>query len=99
MERRRRGHRPFQGRGAVAPVAGPDPAADARHLLHRVLYAQVAYYKARGHWATRLAELRLTGAPFGGVHLETTRTSFEASTLDTQGRRWHINSDARIWLE
>ena len=77
----------------------PDPAADARHLLHRVLYAQRDYRKATGKWAKGLGDLKLTGAKFDSVELETTRTGFEASTLDSKSRRWHIRSDARIWAE
>ena len=77
----------------------PDPAADARYLLHRVLYAQQDYQKATGKWARRLADLRLTGDAFANVQMETTRTGFEASAVDSQGRRWHLRSDARIWAE
>jgi hypothetical protein len=31
--------------------------------------------------------------------LQTTRTGFEASVLDSKEKRWHIRSDARIWSE
>ena len=72
----------------------PDPAADARYLLHRVMYAQLNYRKATGKWAPHLTDLKLTGARFDGVRLETTSTGFEASKS-----RWHIRSDARIWEE
>lgn len=72
-----------------------DPAGDARYLLHRVLYAQRDYRKATGKWASRLDELKLKGP----IELESTRTGFEASTLDSKVRRWHIRSDARIWVE
>ena len=78
----------------------PDPAADVRYLLHRVLYAQLDYRKARGQWANRLADLNLTGPAFAGVKLETTSTSFEASAVlpggegEGKARTWHIRSDA-----
>jgi hypothetical protein len=77
----------------------PDPAAEARYLLHRVLYAQRDYRNAMSRWAKKLGDLKLTGAKFDGIELETTRTGFEASMLDSKGRRWHIRSDARIWQE
>ena len=79
----------------------PDPSAGARYLLHRVLYAQRDYRKAHGQWATRLADLRLTGTKFEAVVLETTKAGFEASVPAVAGkaRRWHVRSDARIWAE
>ena len=77
----------------------PDPAADARYLLHRVLYAQRDYRKATGSWAKSLMDLKGTGASFDGVQLESTRTGFEASMLDKSGARWHVRSDARFWRE
>jgi hypothetical protein len=80
-----------------------DPTGDVRYLLHRVLYAQRDFRKARGKWAERLSDLKLTGPSFDGVKLETTSTSFEASSpapgAEGTPRRWHINSDARIWAE
>ena len=79
----------------------PDPAAGERYLLYRVLYAQRDYRKTHGKWATRLADLRLTGARFDAVLLEATKTGFEATVpaVDGKARRWHIRSDARIWAE
>ncbi len=80
-----------------------DPSADARHTLHRVLYAQRAYHKAKGKWAAKLGDLKLTGDPFEAVLLETTSTGFEASVAAADGaadaapRRWRIRSDARFW--
>jgi hypothetical protein len=76
-----------------------DPAADARYALHRVLYAQRDYRKAKGKWASRLGDLCLRGAKFDAVVMETTSTGFEASVPDSKSRRWHIRSDARIWQE
>ena len=79
----------------------PDTSAEARHLLHRVYYAQRDYRKARKRWATSLPELRLTDAAFGRVCLETTSTSFEASmpAATGEGRRWRIRADGRFWEE
>jgi hypothetical protein len=81
----------------------PDPAARARYLLHRIYYAQRDYHKARGTWASSLADLSLSGAALRPFRLETTSTSFEASVLLPQPgakpQRWHIRSDARIWSD
>ncbi len=79
----------------------PDPSADVRHLLHRVLYAQRDHHKAKGRWAPRLGDLGLADAKFGAVLLETTSTRFEASAPAGDGtqRRWRIGSDARVWRE
>ena len=77
-----------------------DPSAEARHLLHRVYYAQRDFHKARKRWATSLGELRLSDAPYKAVRLETTSTGFEASVpAKGTGRRWRIRSDARFWEE
>jgi hypothetical protein len=76
----------------------PDPANRARHLLHRVYYAQRDYHKAHGRWAASLAALGLAGP----VGLETTSTAFEASVPSDGGgkaRRWRIRQDARVWAE
>jgi hypothetical protein len=83
--------------------ATPDPAAGVRHALHRVYYAQRDYRKACGAWASKLADLGLSGPPFDRVKLETTATGFEAA-LDLpapggKAKRWHIRSDARIWAD
>jgi hypothetical protein len=81
----------------------PDPAGPARHLLHRVYYAQHDFRKVRGRWANSLAELGLADLSADPVRLETTSTDFETSiAVRQQGgnvRRWHIRSDARIWSE
>jgi hypothetical protein len=38
----------------------PDPTGPARHLLHRLLYAQYAYRHGHGRWAGSLRELDLS---------------------------------------
>jgi hypothetical protein len=81
----------------------PDPAGPARHLLHRVYYAQRAHRQARGRWARSLRELGLPELSSRGVRLETTSTGFEASIVVRQPgvkpRRWHINTEARVWTD
>src|SRR5436190_18749072 len=84
----------------------PDPSLPARHLLHRVYYAQRDYRKARGKWASSLADLGLAdlaSSGLGELRLETTATSYEATLTPADGgekqRRWHIRSDSRVWAE
>jgi Carbohydrate family 9 binding domain-like len=84
----------------------PDPAAPAKHQLHRLYYAQRDHRKALGNWATSLDDLglaHLAASPWGPFRLETTATSFEASVgLKRPGSkpaRWHIGSDARVWSD
>jgi hypothetical protein len=82
-----------------------DPAEAARYTLHRIYYAQRDYRKARGIWAKNLADLGLAelATQANPPKLETTTTSFEASVSVPQdegkSRRWHINSEARVWAE
>jgi hypothetical protein len=83
-----------------------DPAEGARWLLHRIYYAQRDYHKARGVWASSLAELGLTNQTAVGqnsIQLETTSTGFTASVQLQQAggpsRRWHIREDARVWAD
>ena len=61
----------------------PDAAGPAKHLLHRVYYAQKAHHKKHGRWARTLQEL---GGKFDGVEMESTRHWFEASTTVSTGR-------------
>jgi lysophospholipase L1-like esterase len=84
----------------------PDPAGEAKHLLHRVYYAQRDHRQSRGSWATSLSDLGLSHlafSPLGPYQLESTSTSFEASVLQSRpgqkSRRWRIASDARVWSD
>jgi hypothetical protein len=94
---------------STAPVGTaalrPDPAGPARHLLHRVYYAQRDYRRRHGAWASSLGQLGLEGLHHpslaGPVRLETTASLFEAHVAVRRPggppRRWHIRSDARVW--
>jgi hypothetical protein len=85
----------------------PDPAGPARHLLHRVYYAQRAYREKHGRYAATLADLGLaelrhesvTGPPT----MQTIDGWFQATAelrLPAAGpRRWSIRADARVWGE
>jgi hypothetical protein len=42
-------------------VFRPDPAGPAKHLLHRVYYAQSAFHKSHNRYAATLGELNLAG--------------------------------------
>jgi hypothetical protein len=76
-----------------------DPTWPASVALHRIYYAQHAFRKEHGRWAS-LEELALDGA---GVELFATPSLFEAS-VDLHpftGRQGclHIANDARVWRE
>jgi hypothetical protein len=83
----------------------PDPAGPARHLLHKIYYAQREYHKKHGRYArtlpalglARLGHESLTGPP----RMEVTASGFEA-TVEIKlpgGKRqfWHIRQDSWIW--
>jgi hypothetical protein len=83
----------------------PDPAGPAKHLLHRVYYAQRDFHQQHKHYARTLDELGLAGLRHdslaGPLRLEARPDSFEAFAdvrLDGGAvRRWHIRQDARVW--
>jgi hypothetical protein len=83
----------------------PDDAGPAKHLLHRVYYAQRAYYEEHGAYAKSLAELGLTDLRddtlAGPLTLRVDGSGFQA-TAEVRlagGRRqhWHIRQDSRVW--
>jgi hypothetical protein len=82
----------------------PDPTGPARHLVHRVYYAQVAYRDKHGRWADSLEQLGLKDLTDpkvdGPPKLETTTSLFEATaTVKGTQQRAHIRSDARVWVD
>jgi hypothetical protein len=81
----------------------PDPTGPARHLLHRIYYAQLSYKKKHDPPARSLGDLGIEGltAPnLGGPpRLETAGEMFEASVRLRDGRRCVIRQDARITVE
>src|SRR5262249_24925522 len=85
----------------------PDPTGPARHLLHRIYYAQRAYRDRHGQWARSLHQLGLDGLTDSTLlappALETAGSLWEARTA-VRGRngrpqRVRIRGDARIWTE
>jgi hypothetical protein len=94
---------------STAPVGKavfrPDPSGAARHVLHRVYYAQRAFRKKHQRWAQSLDELGLAGLGDGslaaGPLLETTQSGYEVTVElkrpEGKGPRWHIRQDALVW--
>jgi hypothetical protein len=85
----------------------PDAAGPAKHLLHRIYYAQKRYYKEHRRYARTLAELGLAGLTdaslarplaieAGGNHF---RASADVRLPGGQVRRWHIREDSRVWTD
>jgi hypothetical protein len=85
----------------------PDPTSSARHLLHRVYYAQRSYRKWRGTWARSLDDLDLGGLSHpdlaGPPRLEVAGSLWQASVVPRDPasgwRRCSIRWDARVWSE
>jgi hypothetical protein len=85
----------------------PDPAGPARHLLHRIYYAQSAYHKQYGRWARTLGELGLSRLGHESLtrppRMQVTESGFEVTVeIHLAGgtrQRWHIRQDARVWPE
>jgi hypothetical protein len=83
----------------------PDRAAYAKHLLHRVYYAQAAYRWKEGRWARTLDELGLAGlhhdSLVGPLRLDACGDLYEVTAevrlADNKTRRWHIRQDALVW--
>jgi hypothetical protein len=82
----------------------PDPAWEARSVLHAIYYSQREYRKQHGAWARTLAQLGLAGIHAKSLaaepRLETTRDLFQVSVvLSNSQQRWHIRQDARVWKD
>jgi Carbohydrate family 9 binding domain-like len=85
----------------------PDLAGPARHALHRIYYAQRAYFEKHGRYAATLAELGLDGLSADGLggppRLQVIDGWFQATADLRPGlagpRRWHIRADSKVWGE
>jgi hypothetical protein len=83
----------------------PDPAGPARHLLHRIYYAQRAYHKQHRRYARTLHELAVPGLDAAGLagppQLDGDGSRFQATVgvryPDGRTRRWRIREDSRVW--
>jgi hypothetical protein len=88
-------------------VFRPDAAGPGKHLLHRIYYAQKAYFKGHQRYARTLGELGLNGlgdrSLTGPPVLEAAADHFRASVDVRLGgggaRRWHIREDSHVWSE
>jgi hypothetical protein len=85
----------------------PDAAGPAKHLLHRIYYAQRDYRQKHQRWAKTLKELglaelgheSLTGPPRMDVTESLFQASVEVKRPEGKTQRWHIRQDARVWTE
>lgn len=97
------GYLQFSAAPPGAATFRPDPTGPARHLLHRVYYAQRDYHKQHGAWARSLKQLKLDGLTLpeltDAVQLESAGGMFEASARLKNGPRCVIRSDGRVWTE
>jgi hypothetical protein len=82
----------------------PDPAQAARDVLQEIYYAQRAFRKEHGQWATALDQLGINAPAPGALGvpaLRSTPEGWEAEiTMSVQGapeQRWHIAEDSRVW--
>jgi hypothetical protein len=88
------------GKGAFRP----DSAGPAKHLLHRIYYAQCAYHEKHKRYARTLDDLRLTGTFHGslaGPPLVMLEGEGYHATVEVQlpggGRqRWRIRQDSLL---
>jgi hypothetical protein len=81
----------------------PDPTGRARHLLHRIYYAQRTYKEKHGAWARSLDDLGLSTLTLpelaGPPKLESVGSQFEASVRLRNGKRCVIQQDALVTIE
>jgi hypothetical protein len=86
----------------------PDPAGPAKHLLHRIYYAQRKFHKEHDCYARGLEELALprldaeglTGPPrLAAAGDDGFEAVAEVRSPDGSTRRWHIREDSRVWSE
>jgi hypothetical protein len=94
------GYLQFSTAKAGTAAFRPDPTGPARHLLHRIYYAQRAYTLKNGVPARSLSDLGLADLALpelvGPPRLESAGTLYEASVQMRDGRRCVIHQDARV---
>jgi len=82
----------------------PDPAGPAKHLLHRIYYAQKVFKKAHDRYARSLAELSLAnlhdptlaGPPVLEAEADRFRATVTMKLPDGARQRWHIREDSLV---
>jgi hypothetical protein len=85
----------------------PDPAGPAKHLLHRIYWAQHSFHNEHGRYAGTMAELGLAELGHASVasppRIEAGADTFQASVAvrrsDGKIERWCIREDSRVWLD
>jgi hypothetical protein len=83
----------------------PDPAGPAKHLLHRIYYAQKAFEKEHDCYARSLTELgladlhdeTLAGPPVLEAEDDRFRATVDVKLPEGGSQRWHIREDSRVW--
>lgn len=82
----------------------PDPAGPAKHVLHRVYHAQVAFHKAHKRYADSLKELGLPDLSHDSLAAPPViemsdggyRATVELRVPDRAARRWRIRQDSLV---
>jgi len=99
------GYVQFSTAAPGAAAFRPDPAGPAKHLLHRIYYAQKAFAKEHDRYARSLAELdlanlhaaTLAAPPVLEAEDARFRATVEVKLPDGGRQRWHIREDSRVW--
>ncbi len=89
------GYVQFSAQSRVAPAFHPDPAWPVLGALHRVYYAQHAYWGKHGRWAGSVQELGIETGDIQ-VKIETTSHLFEAIAAVPGGGTRSIRQDSLI---
>jgi hypothetical protein len=89
----------FSTKPAGSSVAlAPDPAAETRYHLVKVLYAQEAFRKRHGSYAKKLEDLDLTPSDFS-AKMTSDGDTYRASMMLDNGKTLTIQYDGRLWVE
>jgi eukaryotic-like serine/threonine-protein kinase len=99
------GYVQFSTAAPGAAAFRPDPAGPAKHLLHRIYYAQKTFKKEHGRYARSLAELKLAdareatlaGPPVLKAEADRFRATADVKLPGGGRQRWHIREDSRVW--
>ncbi len=89
----------FSTKPAGTPaVLAPDPTAETRYRLVKVLYAQEAYRKRHGSYALKLEDLKLTLSD-SLVKMRCDGKRYRASMGLAGGKTLIVQHDGRLWVE
>jgi hypothetical protein len=84
-----------------------DPAGAAKHLLHRIYYAQRDFHGRHQRYAATLSDLGLGNLGHESLasplRMEATANGFQATAdVRLEGDKlasWHIREDSRVWRQ